>query len=85
MGIEGYGLNPGCSANFNLLQARDSIEAIRLRAHRLAVVRKGYVIAKNAPINTEISLDGRGSRSSCGCKYCEVKDDTYNASTNTTP
>ncbi|MAT88134.1 MAG: cytosine deaminase [Aestuariivita sp.] len=61
MGIEGYGLNPGCSANFNLLQARDSIEAIRLRAHRLAVVRKGYVIAKNAPINTEISLDGRPS------------------------
>ena len=59
MGLEDYGLNVGCTANFNLLQAHDRIEAIRLRAHRLAVVRKGRVISKNAPINTEMSLEGR--------------------------
>jgi cytosine deaminase len=59
MGIEDYGLYVGCAANFNLLQAHDRIEAIRLRAHRLAVVRKGRVISKNAPINTEMSLEGR--------------------------
>ena len=59
MGLEDYGLNVGCAANFNLLQAHDRIEAIRLRAHRLAVVRKGRVISKNAPINTEMSLEGR--------------------------
>ncbi|MDG1936397.1 MAG: amidohydrolase family protein [Paracoccaceae bacterium] len=61
MGLDGYGLDLGCTANFNLLQASDSLEAIRLRAHRLAVVRKGRVIAKNAPINTEMRLDGRPS------------------------
>ena len=59
MGLEDYGLDVGCAANFNLLQAHDRIEAIRLRAHRLAVVRKGRVISKNAPINTEMSLEGR--------------------------
>lgn len=59
MGLEDYGLYVGCAANFNLLQAHDRIEAIRLRAHRLAVVRKGRVISKNAPINTEMSLEGR--------------------------
>lgn len=61
MGLEGYGLTPGCVANFNLLQASDRIEAIRLRAHRLAIFRKGRMIAKNAPINTEMSLEGRPS------------------------
>ena len=59
MGLENYGVKPGCAANFNLLQARDRIEAIRLRAHRLAVVRKGCVIAKNTPINTDLNLFGR--------------------------
>ena len=59
MGLENYGIKPGCAANFNLLQARDRIEAIRLRAHRLAVVRKGCVIAENTPINTGLNLFGR--------------------------
>ena len=59
MGLENYGIKPGCAANFNLLQARDRIEAIRLRAHRLAVVRKGFVIATNTPINTDLHLFGR--------------------------
>ncbi len=59
MGLEGYGLAPKCKANFNLLQAADRIEAIRLRAHRLAVVRGGRVIAQNAPLCTDIRLDGR--------------------------
>ncbi len=59
MGLEGYGLAPKCKANFNLLQAADRIEAIRLRAHRLAVVRGGRVIAQNAPLCTDMRLDGR--------------------------
>lgn len=59
MGLQGYGIDPGCKANFNVLQASDRIEAIRLRAHRLAVIRKGRLIAKNAPINTQLVLDGR--------------------------
>ncbi|MBO9397064.1 amidohydrolase family protein [Shimia sp. R9_2] len=61
MGLEGYGLAPGCRANMVLLQAQDPIEAIRLRAHRLAVIRSGKVIAQNAPQMTALSLPGRPS------------------------
>jgi len=46
MGLEGYGLDPGCNADMVLLQARDPVEAIRLRATRLAVIRRGRVIAE---------------------------------------
>lgn len=59
MGLEGYGLEPGCAANMVLLQAQDKIEAVRLRAHRLAVIRHGKIVAQNAPINTNIALAGR--------------------------
>ncbi|MFQ5439601.1 MAG: amidohydrolase family protein, partial [Paracoccaceae bacterium] len=59
LGLDGYGLEKGCAANLVLLQARDKIEAIRLRAHRLAVVRAGKVIAHNSPIMTELSISGR--------------------------
>lgn len=59
MGLEGYGLAVGCHADFVLMQARDPIEAIRLRATRLAVVRRGRVIAEAAPRVTRLSLPGR--------------------------
>ncbi len=58
MGLEGYGLEPGSMANMVLLQATDPIEAIRLRAHRLAVIRSGRVIARSAAVTTDLSLDG---------------------------
>jgi len=56
MGLQGYGVARGCEANFVLLQAVDRIEAVRLRAHRLAVVRKGRVIARSAPVSHELTL-----------------------------
>ncbi|WP_174821926.1 amidohydrolase family protein [Ruegeria lacuscaerulensis] len=56
MGLDGYGVAKGCDANFVLLQAADPIEAIRLRAHRLAVVRKGRVISRSAPVTHDLSL-----------------------------
>jgi len=59
MGLDGYGIAPGCDANMVLLQATDRIEAIRLRAHRLVVVRAGRVIARSAPSETELSLNGQ--------------------------
>lgn len=62
MGLEDYGVAPGCRANFNLLQARDTIEAIRMRAHRVAIVRNGKVIARNEPISTRLHLKGRPER-----------------------
>ncbi len=59
MGLDGYGLEPGRRADFVLLQARDPIEAIRLKALRLAVVRRGRVIAESAPRVSRLSLEGR--------------------------
>src|SRR5215831_4218503 len=49
LGLEGYGLRPGCRADCVLLQARSPAEAIRLRAQRLAVVRGGRVVARTPP------------------------------------
>ena len=59
MGLEGYGLEKGCKANFVLLQARDPIEAIRLRATRLEVVRSGKVISRTPATVTDLDLPGR--------------------------
>jgi hypothetical protein len=44
LGLQGYGLDLGCRADFVLLQARSPVEAIRLRAPRLLVVRGGQVL-----------------------------------------
>jgi len=59
MGLEGYGLAPGCNADMVLLQARDPVEAIRLRATRLAVIRRGRVIAETPARAARLALDGR--------------------------
>lgn len=59
LGLEGYGLEPGCRADFLLLQARSPAEAIRLRAQRLLVVRGGTVIARSAPATARLDLPGR--------------------------
>ncbi len=59
LGLDGYGLAPGCHADFVLLQARDPIEAIRLRAQRLLVVRRGQVLSRMAPAQARLSLPGR--------------------------
>ncbi|NVK34512.1 MAG: amidohydrolase family protein [Rhodobacteraceae bacterium] len=59
MGLEGYGIAKGNKADLVLLQARDTIEAIRLKANRLAIVRGGKVIAKSEPRLTTLSLEGR--------------------------
>ena len=57
--LEDYGISVGSKANFNLLQAKDTIEAIRLRAHRLSVVRSGKLIATNVPLKAELLIEGR--------------------------
>ena len=59
MGLDGYGLEVGKAADFVLLQARDPVEAIRLRATRLLVVRRGQVLARCAPSEAALSLPGR--------------------------
>jgi cytosine/creatinine deaminase len=59
MHLQGYGLAKGCRANFVVLQARDPIEAIRLRANRLKVVRDGKIIAETPEIVSTLAIDGR--------------------------
>jgi len=59
LGLDGYGLRPGCRADFVLLHARDPIEANRLRAARLAVVRRGRIVAEQAPAVSRLALEGR--------------------------
>ena len=56
LGLENYGIEKGCFADFVLLQCTDPIEAIRLRANRLCVVRRGKVIAESAPRSSEVYL-----------------------------
>jgi cytosine deaminase len=59
LGLENYGLAVGANADFVLLQATDPIEAVRLRATRLAVVRRGRIIARTPARETALALDGR--------------------------
>ena len=57
--LPGYGLEAGCDASFVLLQARDTIDALRLRATRLKVFRRGQLLAETAPVATALHLGGR--------------------------
>ena len=59
MGLEGYGLKRGCKADMVILQANDKIDAIRLRANRLFVIRAGKVISTTKPIHAELDLSER--------------------------
>jgi cytosine deaminase len=59
LGLEGYGVAPGCNADLVLLDARDPVEAIRLRAARLAVLRRGKVIARSPAAAAQLWLPGR--------------------------
>ncbi len=43
--LDGYGLEPGCYADMVILQASDPVAAMRTRAPRLQVIRRGKVIA----------------------------------------
>ena len=59
LGLQGYGLAPGCHADFVLLHAHTPAEAIRLRATRLAVWRRGHRIASSPAPTAQLSLPGR--------------------------
>ena len=59
LGLEGYGLEPGCNADLVVLEAGDPVEAIRLKAARLFVLRAGRVVAQAAPRVSRLNLPGR--------------------------
>lgn len=59
LGLAGHGVEVGKPADLVLLQARDPVEAIRLRATRLLVLRRGRVVARSAPATAALALPGR--------------------------
>jgi cytosine deaminase len=59
LGLEGYGLEPGCFADLVVLQAGDPVEALRLKPARLFVIRRGEVIAETAPVASRLNLAGQ--------------------------
>jgi cytosine deaminase len=62
MGLPPHALEVGRAADMVLLQAGDPVEAIRLRATRLWVMRSGRVLARSAPATAHLELPGRPSR-----------------------
>jgi cytosine deaminase len=59
MGLEGYGLAPGCRADLVVLQAKDPHEALRLKSARLYVIRSGKIIAQTAPVVSRLELEDK--------------------------
>lgn len=59
LGLEGYGLEVGCNADLVILDASDLVEAIRLRATRTHVLRRGKVISQTQVPHANLNLPGR--------------------------
>lgn len=59
LGLEGYGLEAGCHADLVILDAASPVEAIRLRAARLKVIRRGKMISESPAAQARLSLPGR--------------------------
>jgi cytosine deaminase len=59
LGLEGYGIAPGCHADLVLLDAADPVEAIRLRAARRLVMRRGRIVAESPRAVARLDLPGR--------------------------
>ncbi|BBD08597.1 amidohydrolase family protein [Desulfovibrio ferrophilus] len=62
MQLDGYGLKPGTDADFVILQAKDAIEAIRLRSARLTVVRRGNIVAETPEITSKVRMGDNDHR-----------------------
>jgi cytosine deaminase len=59
LGLEGYGIHPGCKADLVWLDAGDPVEAIRLRAARRMVMRRGKIVSEAPPARASLRLPGR--------------------------
>jgi len=67
LGLADYDLDVGCIGDLVVLQAQDVIEAIRLRAARLYVIKGGRVIAEGAPRLSKLVVDGRPAVVDAAC------------------
>ncbi|GMQ76009.1 MAG: amidohydrolase family protein [Gammaproteobacteria bacterium] len=54
--LQSYGLEPGCHADMVVLQASDTIEALRTHPARLHVIRRGRVIASTPKTHATLTL-----------------------------
>jgi cytosine/creatinine deaminase len=61
LGLADYGLKVGCYADMVVLDAGDAIEAIRLRATRRYVIRRGVVISQSQAARAQLNLSARPS------------------------
>ena len=59
LGIEGYGLEPGCRADLVIFDAPTGMDAVRLVPVRRAVIRAGNVVARAEPARRTVVWDGR--------------------------
>jgi len=58
LGLTGYGIAEGNSADFVVFEAPTDADAIRLGARRHLVVRAGRVVARTEPAQTTVTWDG---------------------------
>jgi len=56
MALDNYGIEKNNKADLVILQAKSKIEALRLRANRLYVIRGGKIISKTNPQIAELSI-----------------------------
>jgi cytosine deaminase len=61
LGLQGYGIAPGCHADLVLLDAGSPVEAIRLRAARRLVLRRGQILSEAPPARATLHLPDRPS------------------------
>lgn len=59
LGLSGYGLTPGCYADLVLLDAASPVEALRLRAARRLVMRRGVVLSRAPRAEASLNLPDR--------------------------
>ncbi len=59
LGLQGYGLTPGCHADLLILDAGSTIEALRLRAARRVVIRRGNIVSQAPAAQATLHLAGR--------------------------
>src|SRR5437588_9456991 len=59
LGLEGYGLEPGCRADLVAFAAPTEMDAIRRVSPRKLVLRAGRVVARTEPSHSTVVWDGR--------------------------
>ncbi|TYQ14014.1 UNVERIFIED_ORG: cytosine deaminase [Zoogloea ramigera] len=59
LGLDGYGVAVGCHADLVLLDAANPVEALRLRAARRLVMRRGEIVAESPRAQARLHLAGR--------------------------